>query len=138
MKGKLYPVDVYSVAALRNMEGGAQAEPGSGRRGRKQRRAGTQGLAAAAGPAALSGNRTRSTDTISKIKFKQMVGRQHEIEKVCCLPVWGYHCDKCACVLQHVTPALLCACITCSVLLLKPQQYSACPRLLAVKTAGHT
>ena len=89
VKGKLYPVDVYSVAALRNMEGGAQADPGSGRRGRKQRRAGTQGLAAAAGPAALSGNRTRSADTISKIKFKQMVGRQHEIEQVCCLPVWG-------------------------------------------------
>ncbi|KAL3159729.1 hypothetical protein ABBQ38_010135 [Trebouxia sp. C0009 RCD-2024] len=82
VKGKLYPVDVYSVASLRNKEGGAQAEPGGGRRGRKQRRAGTQGLAAASGPAALSDNRTRSTDTISKIKFKQMVGRQRELEQV--------------------------------------------------------
>lgn len=70
------------MASLRNKEGGAQAEPGGGRRGRKQRRAGTQGLAAASGPAALSDNRTRSTDTISKIKFKQMVGRQRELEQV--------------------------------------------------------
>ena len=108
MKGTLYPVDVYSVAGLRNMEGGAQAEPGSGRRGRKQRRAGTQGLAAAAGPAALSGNRTRSADTISKIKFKQMVGRQHEIEQVCCLPVYD-HCDNRACLLQHVSFPLVLA-----------------------------
>lgn len=82
MKGKLYPVDVYSVAHLRKKEGGPQADLGNGRRGRKQRRAGTQGLAATSGPAALSGNRTRSADTISKIKFKQMVGRQHEIEQV--------------------------------------------------------
>lgn len=95
VKGKLYPVDVYSVAALRNLEGGAQAEPGSGRRGRKQRRAGTQGLAATSGPAALSGNRTRSADTISKIKFKQMVGRQREIEQVCCLWLLGHHWHKC-------------------------------------------
>lgn len=88
VKGKLYPVDVYSVAPpLRHMEGGAQAEPSSGRRGRKQRRAGTQGLATASGPAALSGSRTRSTDTISKIKFKQMVGRHHEIEQVCNAPL---------------------------------------------------
>ncbi|KAL0052814.1 hypothetical protein WJX82_008196 [Trebouxia sp. C0006] len=82
VKGKLYPVDVYSVAPLRNNEGGIQADSASGRRGRKQRRAGTQGLAATSGPVALSGNRTRSTDTISKIKFKQMVGRQNEIQQV--------------------------------------------------------
>ena len=82
VKGKLYPVDVYSVAPLRNMEGSTQADPASGRRGRKQRRAGTQGLALISGPAALSGGRTRSTDSISKIKFKQMVGRQHEIKQV--------------------------------------------------------
>ncbi len=82
VKGKVYPVDVYSVAPLRNNEGGIQADSASGRRGRKQRRAGTQGLAATSGPVALSGNRTRSTDTISKIKFKQMVGRQNEIQQV--------------------------------------------------------
>ena len=82
VKGKLYPVDVYSVGPLRNNEGGIQADSASGRRGRKQRRAGTQGLAATSGPVALSGNRTRSTDTISKIKFKQMVGRQNEIQQV--------------------------------------------------------
>ena len=83
VKGKLYPVDVYSVAPLRNVEGGTLGtDNASGRRGRKQRRAGTQGLAVAPGPAAVSGNRTRSTDTISKIKFKQMVGRQHEIQQV--------------------------------------------------------
>ena len=86
VKGKLYPVDVYSVGPLRNNEGGAQADSANGRRGRKQRRAGTQGLAATSGPAALSGSRTRSTDTISKIKFKQMVGRQNEIQQVgCCM-----------------------------------------------------
>jgi hypothetical protein len=92
VKGKLYPVDVYSVAPLRNNEGGIQADSASGRRGRKQRRAGTQGLAATSGPVALSGNRTRSTDTISKIKFKQMVGRQNEIQQVgSCMSVCCSH-----------------------------------------------
>ena len=81
MKGKLYPVDVYSVAALRNADGGNQSDAANGRR-RKQRRAGKQGLAASSGPATLSATRTRSTDTISKIKFKQMVGRQYEIQQV--------------------------------------------------------
>lgn len=87
VKGKLYPVDVYSVAALRNADGGSQSDAASGRR-RKQRRAGKQGLAASSGPTALSTTRTRSSDTISKIKFKQMVGRQYEIQQVqlkCCL-----------------------------------------------------
>ena len=82
MKGKLYPVDVYSVAPARNIEGGVQADSAGGRRGRKQRRAGTQGLAVTSGPAALSDSRTRSSDTISKIKFKQMVGRQQEMQQV--------------------------------------------------------
>lgn len=86
MKGKLYPVDVYSVAALRKADGHSQSDAVSGRR-RKQRRAGTQGLASGSAAVALSTTRTRSTDaaTISKIRFKQMVGRHHEMEQVPCL-----------------------------------------------------